>query len=76
MPAHLLIATLAAANTALFVNTRIISRRYSGVSADVVSGLAIFAARSPTSAANTSFIVFPASNSPAAFTSKERDSPP
>src|SRR5579859_7071426 len=37
-----------AASTARFANTRIISRRYSGVSADVVSGLAARAANSPT----------------------------
>src|SRR5438309_1886879 len=41
----------AAASTARLVNTRIISRRYSGVSAEVVNGLAVFAARSPTASA-------------------------
>src|SRR5258708_34868403 len=43
------------ASTALFVNTRIISRRYSGVSAEVVSGLAVRAASSPMGSAVTSF---------------------
>src|SRR5215472_10385199 len=60
----------AAASTARLVNTRIISRRYSGVNADVVSGFAVFAARSPTAAAIASSTIFPASNSETPFTSK------
>src|SRR6185436_17240511 len=42
---------LAAARTARRVKTRIISRRYSGVNIDVVSGLATWAAISPTTCA-------------------------
>src|SRR5258708_23409191 len=60
---------LAAANTARLVNTRIISRRYSGVRADVVRGFAVPAARSPTSSASDSSTIFPARISLAPFTS-------
>src|SRR5579871_5196891 len=58
----------AAESTARFVNTRIISRRYSGVRAEVVKGLLIFAARSPAASARASSITFPFNNSPALFT--------
>src|SRR6266571_4689261 len=49
----------AAASTARLAKTFMISRRYSGVSAEVVSGLAMRTASSPTSAANSSFMLFP-----------------
>ena len=42
------------------MNTRIISRRYSGVSAEVVNGFAIFAAKSPTASAKASSTALPA----------------
>src|SRR5207244_1360942 len=58
----------AAANSALFVNTRIISRRYSGVKADVVNGFAVRAARSPMASASFSSTAFPANSSEAPFT--------
>src|SRR6202022_2943044 len=60
---------LADANTARFVNTRIISRRYSGVRADVVRGFAVLAARSPTTSASESSTILPARISLAPFTS-------
>src|SRR2546421_12127944 len=58
----------AAANSALFVNTRIISGRYSGVKADVVNGFAVRAASSPMAWASFSSTAFPASSSEAPFT--------
>ena len=49
----------AAASTARLAYTRMISRRYSGVSRDVVSGFANRAASSPTAAAEISLTGFP-----------------
>src|SRR6202167_1061505 len=60
---------LAAASTARLAKTRIISLRYSGVKAEVVSGFAVFAARFPTASANASSNILPASSSLAPLTS-------
>src|ERR1700730_8893215 len=57
------------ASTARFAYTFTISRRYSGVSPEVVSGLAILAASSPTSIATCSSICLSLSALPAPFTS-------
>src|SRR5215470_4091351 len=55
--------------SALLVYTLITSRRYSGVSADVVSGLAVLAASSPTTVAAFSSIRLPIRTCSAAATS-------
>src|SRR5258707_13472076 len=60
---------LAAANTARLVKTRIISRRYSGVSADVVRGLAVRAAASAADSAKAASMVLPINISPARLAS-------
>src|SRR5437588_845623 len=60
---------VAAANSARLVKTRIISRRYAGVSAEVVNGFAVRAARSPAVSASASSTAFPANNSGTPLTS-------
>src|SRR5258708_19576750 len=57
------------AGPARFVTTGIIPRRYSGVSADVVSGFAVLAARSPTASAKASSMALPARMAVAPFNS-------
>src|ERR1035437_727408 len=61
--------SVAREKTACFVNTRIISRRYSGVRAEVVNGLAVWAASTPAPSAHSSVMRLPARSSVAPFTS-------
>src|ERR1035437_4408277 len=51
-----------------FVNRAIISRRYSGVRAEVVNGFAVWAARTPAASAHSSFMRLPAKSSAVPFT--------
>src|SRR5581483_7676861 len=60
---------VAAANSARLVKTRIISRRYSGVSADVVNGLAVRAERLAAVSARLSSTALPRSSSGTPLTS-------
>src|ERR1035437_1409891 len=61
--------SVASEKTARFVNTRIISRRYSGVRAEVVNGFAVWAARTPAASAHSSVMRLPAKSSVVPFTS-------
>src|SRR5438552_18927318 len=63
----------AAANSALFVNTRIISRRYSGVKADVVNCFAVRSARSPMVSYSFLSTALPANNSEAPILTADAD---